>query len=110
MKFVVIASPYHGYPHLGEHTDVKHNKWRADRIIKKFYETQLGVMPISLVLGCPTEDEEAAVAWCNHQVEIADEIHFWYPKGLGFSEGMKREFAIALKAKVPTEKHELEDW
>jgi len=110
MRYIVIASPYHGYPHLGMHTDVKHNKWRADRIIKKHYENELGIMPISLVLGCPTEDEEAAIEWCNHQVEIADEIHFWYPKEIGLSEGMKREYAIALKFNVPIVRRPLEEW
>jgi hypothetical protein len=109
--FVVISSPYRGYTDTGEYTDIARNIEVARDIYVDYWDDgQPAICLVDLltsILGEVAADEEEiheqALRWCLTFVRKADEVHFWYPRGMYLTRGMRLEFEEACRLGKPKE-------
>jgi len=108
VPLTVIGSLYRGYTDTGEYTDVEHNLKVAREILAEYWERDEPAIALVLqwgFLGPVAADDtllhEQAQAWCVEIVRKADAVHFHFPKGMYLSRGMRLEYELATRLKIP---------
>lgn len=95
-KAIYISSPF-------RRGDREQNFERAGWLARKYLAE--GDIPISPHYSCgfmdPEIEHELAMDWCLGVIPLCDELHAWYEKDLGPSEGIKEEIDWARWEGIP---------